>query len=48
MGPTVYLEDRIVEVLDTQAQTGHAHPADRGQFRFGERTRLAFEGDLFG
>ena len=39
----VQLEDAIVEVLDAQAEAGHAHPADGRQLGFGERAGLAFE-----
>ena len=48
MRTAVQVENAIVEVLDAEAQPGDAHPADRRELAFGERARLALEGDLFG
>ena len=48
MRAAVDFEDVIVEVLDAQAQARHAQILDHLQLAFGERARLAFEGDFFG
>ena len=44
----VDLEDVIVEVLDAEAETRHAHLANGGELGFGERAGLALERDFLG
>ena len=44
----VQLEDLVVEVLDAQAQPGHADAANRRQLGFGDRSWLALERDFLG
>src|SRR5207302_9757241 len=46
MRASVDLEDSIVEVLDAEAQPRDAQPPYGRQLGFGERSRLALEGDF--
>ena len=48
MSPTVLFQDRVIKVLDAQAQTRHADLFERLDLGFGQRARLAFERDFFG
>ena len=48
MGPAVFLQDLVAEVLHAQAQTRDAQLAQRVHLRFGQRPRFTFKGDLFG
>jgi hypothetical protein len=46
MRPTVDLEHMIIEILNTQAQSRHAHLPDRLEFVIGQGSRFTFERDL--
>ena len=48
MGSAVFLEDRVAEVFDAQAQPRDAQLTERMNFGFGQRARLAFEGHFLG
>ena len=46
--PAVGLENRVVEVLDAEAEARDADLADGRELALAERARLALEGDLLG
>ncbi len=45
---TVRSEDIFVEVFDSQAEAGYAHPLEDLEFALGDGARFALECDLFG
>ena len=48
MCPAVFLEHRVAEVFDAQAEPRDAEFLERVNFRLRERARLALEGDFLG
>ncbi len=48
MGPAVFFEHRVAEILDAQAQPRDAQLLERVDLRLRERARLALEGDFLG
>ena len=47
VGAAVLAQDRVIEVLDAQAQSGDAQIAKRFDLRLAQRARFAFEGHFF-
>ncbi len=48
MGPTVFFEHAVAEILDSQTESRNAQIAQRLHLGLRERARLALEGDFFG
>ncbi len=48
VGPAIDRQNLVIEMLDAQAEPGHADLLDRLELGFLERARLAFEGDFPG